>query len=229
MYCVKCGVRLHDGVERCPLCQTPVWNPDGAEPAHRSFSAVYPEEENRRRYPILAFLTAILIAVDLALLIFCLRIYGKVAWSGYVMLATAVVYLIVFLPLWINKPHPLVFVPLSFAVVGGYLLYICLVTGGHWFLPFAFPVVLIIGLITTAAVACYRYLRHGKLFVTGGLFLAIGGAAMLIEMFEAIAFGTRMWTWSLYVVAGFATVGIFLLLAGIIRPLREYLEKKFFL
>ena len=27
MYCVKCGVKLQDGTETCPLCQTPVWNP----------------------------------------------------------------------------------------------------------------------------------------------------------------------------------------------------------
>ena len=31
MYCVKCGVRLQDGVEICPLCETPVWNPESAE------------------------------------------------------------------------------------------------------------------------------------------------------------------------------------------------------
>jgi len=28
MYCVKCGVKLQEGIPSCPLCQTPVWNPD---------------------------------------------------------------------------------------------------------------------------------------------------------------------------------------------------------
>ena len=28
MYCVKCGVKLQEGVSSCPLCRTPVWNPD---------------------------------------------------------------------------------------------------------------------------------------------------------------------------------------------------------
>ena len=31
MYCVKCGVRLQDGVNSCPLCNTPVWNPEQPE------------------------------------------------------------------------------------------------------------------------------------------------------------------------------------------------------
>ena len=31
MYCVKCGVKLQEGAEICPLCGTPVWNPDGLD------------------------------------------------------------------------------------------------------------------------------------------------------------------------------------------------------
>ena len=229
MYCVKCGVRLQEGVEQCPLCQTPMWNPEGLEPEQRSFSTVHPIPEKTRRYPILSFITALIVATDLALLIFCLRIYHRVGWSGYVMLGTAVFYLIVILPLWVNKPHPLIFVPLSFLVVGGYVLYICLVTGGHWFLSFAFPIVMLSMLLSTGALACFRYLRRGRLYVVGALFLAIGGCAMLVEMFQTITFGHAMWTWSLYVVCGFGAVGLFFLLCASIRPLREYMERKFFL
>ena len=229
MYCVKCGVRLQDGVETCPLCQTPVWNPEGLAHLERGYSGVYPKAEPSKRYPVLGFVTALLVAINVAFLIFCLQTYHKVSWSGYVMLGTAVFYLIVILPLWINKPHPLIFVPLSFLVAGGYLLYICLATGGHWFLSFAFPIVMIAGLLTTGAVAAFRYLKHGKLFIIAALLIAIGGAAMLVEMFEAITFGHTMWTWSLYVVSGFGAVGLFILLAAIIRPLREYLERKLFL
>ena len=61
MYCVKCGVRLTDGVRRCPLCQTAVWHPDGTAAAEPTFSDRYPKPLKSRRYPILAFLTAILL------------------------------------------------------------------------------------------------------------------------------------------------------------------------
>ena len=40
MYCVRCGVKLQEGTESCPLCGTPVWNPEGAR-ARKS----YPEEQ----------------------------------------------------------------------------------------------------------------------------------------------------------------------------------------
>ena len=229
MYCVKCGVRLQDGVAQCPLCQTPVWNPSGDPENGANYSSVYPEVVKRNRYPVLGFLTAVIVAVDLALLIFCLRSYHAVSWSGYVMLGSAVVYLICILPLWLNKPHPLIFVPLSFVVLCGYLLYICLATGGHWFLSFTFPVCMLAGAITTGAVACFRYLRRGKLFIIAGLLLTIGCSTMLVEMFEAITFGHPMFNWSLYAVSGFCTVGLFVLLCALIRPLREYLERKLFL
>ena len=33
MYCVKCGVRLPEGTARCPLCDPPVWDPEGSASA----------------------------------------------------------------------------------------------------------------------------------------------------------------------------------------------------
>lgn len=38
-----------------------------------------------------------------------------------------------------------------------------------------------------------------------------------------------MFQWSLYCVSAFGLVGLFLILASLIRPLRAYLSKKFFI
>lgn len=230
MYCVKCGVRLQDSAETCPLCGTPVWHPE--EPAEESFPAyplIYPERQKHSRIAGTAFVTVVLAAICLGCLIFCLSTYHKVYWSGYVMLGIATVYIIAILPLWFDHPHPLVFVPASFFAVCGYLLYICLYTGGRWFLGFAFPVVMLVCLVTTGSVALFRYVKRGRLFITGGLLIAIGGSSMLVEFFQHITFGGEMFHWSLYTASVFAWLGLFLLLAGVIKPLRAYLERKFFL
>ncbi len=229
MYCVKCGVRLTEGVARCPLCHTPVWNPVCTEPPAQTFPDRYPMPPKSSRYPFLAFFTVVCMAVCLSALIFCLKTYNAVSWSGYVMLGIAVVYFSFFFPSWFDKPHPLVFLPLFFALTCGYLLYICLYNGGRWFLSFAFPVVMLVGLLCVVSVALFRYVKGGKLYITGGLLIAIGGSTMLIEMFEHITFGTKMFTWSLYTVSFFSLFGLFLLLAALIRPMREYLERKLFL
>ena len=229
MYCVKCGVRLLDGVARCPLCQTPVWNPDEALAAEPSFSDRYPIPPESRRYPILAFLTVLLLAVNLSTLILCLTLYGRVSWSGYVMSACAVVYFSFIFPFWFKRREPLIFVPLAFLYISGYLLYICLYTGGDWFLSFAFPVTMIVGALTTASVALFRGGKRRRLIKTGGLLVAIGCSTMLIEFFEALSFGTKMFLWSLYPVCAFSLIGLFLILCGLIPPWRAYVERKLFL
>ena len=163
MYCVKCGVRLQEGTERCPLCETPVWNPEGTASAAPTFSDRYPVPPKSRRYPILAFLTAFLIAASLSPLIYCLTNLHGVYWSGYVMLGCALFYFAVVFPFWFERREPLIFVPLAFLLTSGYLLYICLYTGGRWFLSFAFPLTMLVGILTTAAVAIFRLSRRRRL------------------------------------------------------------------
>ena len=228
MYCVKCGVRLQGGVERCPLCGTPVWNPAGTAAAP-TFSDRYPAPPKRRRYPILAFLTALLAALCLSVLIFCLNRYHAVSWGGYVMLGCALFYLAVLFPFWFERREPLIFVPLAFVWAEGYLLYICLFTGGQWFLSFAFPVTALAGLLTTGSVALFRFGKRRRLRKTGVLLVLIGCSAMLVELFQRITFGGRMFAWSLYPVCAFSLVGLFLFLCGLIPPWRAYLERKLFL
>ena len=227
MYCVKCGVQLDDSLTTCPLCGTPVWRPDEVcqQPA---YSRLYPKRSYAARASTAAFLTVPLVLAALICMIYCLRTYGELAWAGYVMLGIAVFYIAVVLPLWLRHPNPVVLLPIFHAAVGGYLLFICLRTGGSWFLSFAFPLVILSALLSAVCVALLRYTRGGRLYITGGLFLVAGGCSMLVELFQHITFDTPMFLWSLYVVSGCGLVGIFLLLSGFIRPLHDWLARKFF-
>ena len=228
MYCVKCGVRLQEGTERCPLCATPVWNPEGSDAAAPTFSDHYPAPPKSRRYPILAFVTALMLAACLSVLIICLTIHHSLNWSGYVIFGCALFYFAVVFPFWFERREPLIFVPLAFFLTSGYLLYICLYTGGKWFLSFAFPLTMLVGMFATATVALFRFSK-ARLRNTGLLLIAIGCSTMLVELFQHITFGGEMFAWSLYPVSAFSAVGLFLFLCGIIPPWRAYLERKLFL
>ena len=229
MYCVKCGVRLTEGAAVCPLCRTPVWNPEVPEPAAPAFSDRYPLPPKSARYPVLAFLTVLLAAVCLSTLIVCLTRLGGVYWSGYVMLGCALVYFSMIFPFWFERSYPMIFIPLFFVLTCGYLLYICLYNHGSWFLSFAFPLVMLAGVIVTVSVALFRYVKGRKLLITGGLLIVIGCSAMLVELFQVITFHTKMFTWSLYCVCAFSLLGLFLLVCSLIPPWRDFLERKFFL
>ncbi len=230
MYCVKCGVKLQDGVTECPLCGTPVIIPgEELKERHETYSERYPKENMQMKFGILGFITTVMTAASLTLFLLCMNLYGRVSWSGYAMLGMALVWIMGVLPLWFRRPKPVVFIPIDIAAICGYLLYICLYNGGGWFLSFAFPVTLISGAILIGAVALFIYVRRGRLYIIGGLFIVIGASCMLIELFQHITFATPMFQWSLYCVTVFSAVGLFLIIAAIIPPLRDYMQRKFFI
>ena len=228
MYCVKCGVKLQDGARACPLCQTPVLYSDDAA-REESYSDRYPAERRHGKYVLLALLSAVMLAAGLICLILCLKTFGKVYWSGYVLLGLALAWIVLILPLWFRRWNPFVFLSVDIAAICGFLVYVCAKTGGRWFLPFAFPVTLLLGALLLAAIALFRRARRGRLYLAGALMIAIGLCTMLIELFEHIAFGTKMFLWSLYCVCAFGAVGLFLLIAAMIPPLKAFLERKFFI
>ena len=122
----------------------------------------------------------------------------------------------------------MIFLPIDFVALGGFLLYICVKTGGNWFLSFAFPVTGIAAAATLTGVALIRYMTQGRFRMMSLLVIFIGLSFMLIEFFQHITFGSPMFVWSLYCVCGFCLIGLFLFIASFIPPLRAYLRRTFF-
>ena len=230
MYCVYCGVKLQDGAGECPLCHTPVMAAmPGAGTEEKSlYSDRLPKEERHGRTLLVWMLSTVLIAGCLGCLIYCLRNYGSVSWSGYVLMSGALAWICVLFPLLFRRFRPMIFLPVDFACVAGFLLYVCVKNGGNWFLPFAFPVTVIAAVLTLLGVALFRYIRQGRLRLLG-LFLVLAGSSfMLVEFFGHITFGAPMFEWSLYCVCCFCALGLFLFIATLIPPLHAYLRKTFF-
>lgn len=227
MYCVKCGVRLQDGVERCPLCDTPVWNP-GEQTRETSYPDTLPKHHSESGMPLAIALTVVCAVVCAVVLTVCFRLYGQLRWGGYAIGGILLFYVFAILPCWFREPKGEIFVPVDHAAAALFLLYLCVRTGGRWFLSLALPVLLLSCVLVTGLICLLKYVRRGKYYIFSGFFLLLGGATVLVEFFEHLTFGTQMFAWSLYSLSVFAAVGVFLLLAGVIRPLRHALEKRFF-
>ncbi len=230
MFCVKCGVELAPGQAVCPLCETKVYHPDlpiEGSPAYpqKPFQS---EAFNRRGLLLVITILCLLpIALPLALE---LSLYHEVSWSGYVIGGVILGYIVAVLPLWFRRFHPTVFIPCDFAAVLLYLLYIDLKTGGTWFLPFVFPAVGALGVITSAISTLIRYVRRGHLYIYGGGLIALGAWTVLIEGMIAVAFGvTFLVHWSMLSFMTLFLFGILLILIAMIRPLRESLRKIFYI
>ncbi len=229
MYCIKCGVKLADTEKKCPLCNTVVCHPDFKQTAQRP---LYPSNKMPKSNSGVKALNGAVIFLFFIPLLVCffadLSLDGNLEWFGYVAGALVVAYIAFALPLWFNKPNPVIFVPCNFVATALYLLYINLATSGHWFLSFALPVVSGICLITCAVVTLLYYLRKGRLYILGGAFIALGAFMLLIEFLLGITFGLRFIGWSIYPLVVLILFGGLLIYFAINSAAREMVERKLF-
>lgn len=231
MYCVNCGVKLGDAEQVCPLCATVVFHPDirreEGEPLYPRDRDPAPQVSSRGAQIITtaAFLLPLLIC-----LLCDLQLSGRIGWSGYVAGGLLTGYVILVLPGWFRRPNPVIFCGCDFLVMGLYLLYINLYTGGDWFLPFAFPVTGGLGLICTGVAALLRYVRRGVLYILGGALAVLGAFLPVMELLLCVTFApVRFLGWSFYPMTALVLLGGTLIFLGVNRRAREKMEKKLFI
>lgn len=229
MFCVKCGVRLADTEKTCPLCGTVVYYPDIKQ---KDAPPLYP----KGRYPQMqanskVFNGMVIIVFFIPMLICLLSDLladGKFDWFGLAAGGLVTGYILFALPLWFRKPNPVIFVPCDFAAATLYLLYIDLAAGGHWFMPFAFPVAGALCLIVTTFVTLLHYLKRGRLYIWGGTLIAFGVFILLIELLLRPTFGIIFHGWSVYPLVALVLIGGLLIYLGINASAREMMERKLF-
>ncbi len=231
MYCANCGVKLADSEEVCPLCGTRAYHPDiertvtdGEYPTHRAI----PETVNPKG---LLFALTVIFAQPIFITIFCdLQLNRTVSWSGIASGGVLLGYIILLLPLWWRKPNPIIFVPIDFAAIALYLLYLSLISGGGWFMSFAFPIVGMLAAIVCTNIAITRYVKRGYLYLIGGTWIAIGAFLVMLEFFIGLTFLPPVrFIWSFYPFTVCFIFGIMFIVIAIVKPLRESLKKVFFL
>lgn len=232
MYCIKCGVELAESEKKCPLCGAVVFNPELPRPDGAPPYPVFTGEgvDNVNRSGLMFVLTMLFLLPIVVVLLCDWQINGAIVWSGYVVGAVLFLYVAVLLPLWFDKPNPVIFIPTDFAAAALYLLYINLATGGHWFLSFALPVCAGACAVITGAAALLRYLRRGYFFIFGGMFVLIGLYNVLIEFLLNVTFSLHEgFIWSIYPLAVCVLLGITLIVIGCSGELQKSLHKKFFI
>lgn len=231
MYCVKCGVELSESEVCCPLCKTVAYHPDIdreiKEPKYPEFKSI---DKQYNRTLLMLVISVIFSLPAIITLLIDLRANAEVNWSGYVIGSLVVAYVSVILPFWFQKPNPVVFVPCSFAAIISLLAYINFATNGSWFISFAFPITGVFAIIITALVTLLKYVRRGYLYIWGGTMIATGLYCWLAEIFSFITFNSeRFIFWSIYPMIVLVTLGLLLIVVAICKPLRQSLERIFFI
>lgn len=230
MYCVKCGAKLSDGQTVCPLCETRVYHPDLTIKEESTYPKIPFKSEEFNRIGLMFVLTMIFLVPMILPIILELNWHADVSWSGYASGGALIFYTAFLMPYWFKKPNPVIFVPVTVALIIGLLLFICIKTEGNWFMTFALPVIGALGVILTAATAVLYYVKRGRLYTIGGMLIALGIWTVLLEYDIRTTFGVYTpFYWSLAPLTLFVVVGIMLIVIAIVKPLKESLRRIFFI
>lgn len=229
MYCVNCGVKLMDSEKKCPLCGIAAYHPDLVREPVCSLYPSHKMPDRKTGTKALCGAVIILFLIPMAVCLLADLLYdGRFSWFGYAAGALIAAYIMFALPLWFNKPNPVIFMPCNFAAVGLYLLYINLITDGNWFLSFAFPVTGGVGLIVCTVITLLRYVRRGHLYILGGMLIAFGVFTPIVEFLLGLTFDLRFVGWSVYPLVVLVLFGVLLIYLAINRAAREIMKRKFF-
>jgi uncharacterized membrane protein len=218
--CSTCAVEVEEGVERCPLCGTPL-DERVPRPLAQGKEAIEPEvsESSARRWlweviTLLALTAAaILIAIDLA--------SGfDVTWSLYPLSAIAFLWICATSAIALAK-RPLALIAALAAATAAFLFALELITGGRsWFFPLALPLVLLAIAVSAGAWAVVNRLRLPLLPALAVAVLSCGltaiGAEYILNRY--LRPGTVV-SWSLVVLA--CAISLFLALLLVHRRLKE--------
>ena len=185
-YCVNCGVKLDPSLDRCPLCNTPVINPN--EVSHTHPVPPFPREEGQvevvKSKDLAILLSVSLTATAAVCGLLNLFVFSSSPWSLYVIGACLLLW-VIFIPAVIYTRMP-IYVSLFFdgLAAGLYEYLISFNTADNgWFFRLALPLTALV----TAEAILFAFLirRVSSAFLMTGLyfFVEVGILCAGIELF----------------------------------------------
>lgn len=232
-YCVNCGVELDDTARFCPLCHTPVLNPN--RPVDRESPGPFPEEPGevlpamKRDVAILLSVMLLSVAVSCGVLNLFLR--AGQAWSLYVIGAAVMLWIWLVPPLLDRGMHLLLRLILDVAAVALYVFFISVALNGwSWYLGLALPIILWGGALLLLLGLVLRVNRRSLLTTVTVLIGAVGVFLVGVEYFVD-RWVLHMWQpgWSLVVLTICGGLILPLLVVRRVPALREEARRRFHL
>lgn len=229
-YCVNCGVELESSLKTCPLCHTPVINPN--ELQKLTSPSPYPTEKGKvdvvKRKDLGILTSIVLIATSLSCLLLNWFVFPGSPWSLFIIGACLVLFVLVF-PAVIYTKLP-IYISLLFdgVAIGVYLFLITYNTrNDEWFWNLALPILA----LTTILVEIFTLLIRSfsvsfltiSLYVFAEAALLCLGIELLIHHYAGSALHL---TWSAIVLTVCSVIIVLLITLLSIRRLRDAVGRR---
>ncbi len=229
-YCVNCGVELHGSAKTCPLCNTPVYNPNEVKKEEQP--TPYPQEKGQvekvKRKDLGILLSTVVLATAITCGLLNAYVFTGPLWSLAVIGVCAVLWVIM-IPVVIYT-NLSIYISLLFdgAAAAGYLYMLAFMIGRDgWFFGLGLPIVVLVTVI--AEVVTFAVKKLPKSFLTESLYLITAvavlcvGLEVLIDRY--IGDGIAL-SWSAVVLTVCVIVDIALITILSLRRLRNAVRKR---
>ena len=229
-YCVNCGVKLDDSLDRCPLCNTPVINPN--EVTHRASVPPFPKERGQvepvKNRDVILLYSLTLIAASLSCGLLNLLVFNSTAWSLYIIGACVILW-VAAIPIFMYTRLP---VYCSLLLDGlAISLYEYLITfntpTAEWFFALALPITALVTLLAMLTALLYRRVSSSFLAVALYIFVEIAvlcvGIELLIRRFLS---APPLLTWSAVVLTACAIIAAALITTLSRKRLRNAVRRR---
>ncbi|MDD2561332.1 MAG: hypothetical protein PHG11_03305 [Eubacteriales bacterium] len=232
-YCVECGVKLAASEPRCPLCQTPVNNPNQpvCELEDSSHPQAIEEAISRMDRGYARQLSLVFLLIPILTVLIIDLIDAGIPWSPYVVGALVMGYCFFAFPLLFRFTRPYVYIVVDVLALLGFLLLVAWMGNGiSWYLSLVLPVILLVGVATLLIILALRRREMKRLYraaLSAALFaLALVGLEIIIDL---NAWNQAHLGWSVYTAIPLAVIA--LMLAGLEQnhELKEAVRKRLFL
>lgn len=229
-YCVSCGVELDNSLPRCPLCHTPVVNPNALNKLKEA--SPYPKEKGQvevvKSKDLGILLSVVLSAASVSCALLNIFVFNTNMWSLLV-IGICIILFVLAIPAVIYTKLP-IYLSLLFdgIAVGGYLYMITYLTASdRWFFGLALPIVALVTVLVEIFTLLVRSFRVS--FITTALYffaeiavLCVGIELLIQNYFEV---GLRL-TWSAVVLTACGIIVIVLVTLLSKRRLRDAVRRR---
>lgn len=229
-YCVNCGVELEPSLKTCPLCHTPVINPN--ELQKLMSPSPYPTEKGKvdvvKRKDLGILVSIVLIATSLSCLMLNWFVFPNSPWSLFIIGACLVLFVLVF-PAIIYTKLPIYISLLFDGISTGIYLYLITFNtrSDEWFWNLALPILA----LTTILVEIFTLLLRSfsvsfltiSLYVFAEAALLCVGIELLIRHYAGSPLHL---TWSAIVLTVCSVIIVLLITLLSTRRLRDAVRRR---
>lgn len=230
-YCVNCGVELDASAERCPLCNTPVINPNELErlgEAQSPFPMQKGQVETVKRKDMGILLTMVTLSTAVICGILNILVFRESMWSLAVAGACVLLWVLLVPVVIYTKQAAYLYLLYDGAAVVFLLYMITLIAGDNdWFVGLAVPLTVLVTVVAEGFTLCVDKLPKSFLTVSLYLFTGIGLLCMGIEiLIDRYVSGSISLGWSAVVLTVCGVLDIALITMLSRRRLRNYVRRR---